>query len=223
MINAIFVLKNQSVASPVRPYVDSGVITPKEHDALHSSRLNSESTFPHTFLLTPVHEVPNDFESKIVAYFGGGFAWDYVLRNLLPENVEGIVVELQNTCNQSSLYEIVGHNAFYLGEKATKESTYNDIEVAWDLPFGTHPNYTTTPGHCIYSIVSNDLMCFNTIGMLAESNFLNLVRKACIPQYKISKQVQNEHSNYLCNSCSFNLCDSRGRIFHLRHVGSTTK
>ena len=166
MINAIFVLKNQSVASPVRPYVDSGVITPKEHDALHSSRLNSESTFPHTFLLTPVHEVPNDFESKIVAYFGGGFAWDYVLRNLLPENVEGIVVELQNTCNQSSLYELVGIDAFYLGENSTIESKYTDMEVARDLSFGSHPNYTTTPGHCMYSIVSDGFICIHTVRVI---------------------------------------------------------
>ena len=166
MIDVMLELKNQSVASAFRPYADAGVITQEEHDALHSARSKSDSSFPHSFLLTPVYEIPNDTESKIVAYFGGGFAWDFALRNLLPENVEGIVVEIQNTCNQSTLYELVGIDAFYLGENATKESKYTDMEVARDLSFGSHPNYTTTPGHCIYSIVSNGFICIHTVRVI---------------------------------------------------------
>ena len=147
-------LKNQTVVSPVRPYADSGIITKTEHNAMHSSRSNLDISFPHSFLLTPVHKIPNDSESKIVAYVGGGFAWDFALRNLLPENVEGIIVEITNTCNQSSLYELIGYDAFYLGENATKESKYSSMEVVRDLSFGTHPNYAATPGHCMYTIVS---------------------------------------------------------------------
>jgi hypothetical protein len=152
-VTAIFALKNQSVVTPVRPYVDAGVITIAEHSAMHSSRPNSDVTFPHSFLLTPVHQIPNDSESEIVAYVGGGFAWDYALRNLLPDNVEGIIVEITNTCNQSSLYELIGYDAFFLGENATKETQYDSMGVVRDLSFGTHPNYAATPGHCLYTIV----------------------------------------------------------------------
>jgi hypothetical protein len=159
MIAAILALKNQSVVSPVRPYADGGVISEAEHSALHSSRANSDVTFPHSFLLTPVHQIPNDSNSKIVAYVGGGFAWDFALRNLLPDNVEGIIVEIKNTCNQSSLYELDGYDAFFLGENATKESNFNNMEVVRDLSFGTHPNFTLTPGHCRYSIVRTFVAC----------------------------------------------------------------
>ena len=38
---------------------------------------------------------PHDSEYKIVA-IAGGFAWDVALRFLLPANVEGIIVEIQN-------------------------------------------------------------------------------------------------------------------------------
>jgi hypothetical protein len=152
MFTAILELKNQSVVSPVRPYVDAGVITEAEHSAMHSSRSNSDITFPHSFLMTPVHKIPNDSGSKIVAYVAGGFAWDFALRNLLPDNVEGIIVEIKNTCNQSGLYELIGHDAFFL-ENTSKESKYHSMEVVRDLSFGTHPNFTATPGHCRYSIV----------------------------------------------------------------------
>jgi hypothetical protein len=153
MFSAILALKNQSVVSPVRPYADAGVITEAEHSAMHSSRANSDVSFPHSFLLTPVHQIPNDYNSKIVAYICGGFAWDFTLRNLLPDNVEGIIVEIKNTCNQSSLYELVGYDAFFLGENATKESNFENMQVVRDLSFGTHPNFALTPGHCRYTIV----------------------------------------------------------------------
>ena len=173
MITAILALKNQTVVSPVRPYLDSGIITKEEHSAMHSSRSNSDVSFPHSFLLTPVHKIPNDFESKIVAYVSGGFAWDFALRNLLPDNVEGILVEIKNSCNHSGLYELVGHDAFYLGENATKESKYNSMEVVRDLSFGTHPNFTVTPGHCRYTVVSKLLQLHLT--------FVILHREACTP------------------------------------------
>jgi len=154
MGKAMFELKNEIVYSPFRPYVENLSLTEEEHKVLHSTRLHSDSKYPHSFIYSPIHEILNDGESKIVGVTGGGFAWDFALRTLLPNNVEGIVVQIQNTCNQSSLYELVGHDAFYLGENATRDSKYDKMEVLRDLTPGSHPNYTTTPGHCRYSIVS---------------------------------------------------------------------
>ena len=154
IVKAIYALKNESVFTAVLPYTRSTSTTVMEHDAMHSSRLNSAASYPHSLLSTPVYEIPNDSESKIVARLSGSFAWDYTLRNLLPNNVDGIMVELQNTCNETSLYALVGYDAFYLGENATRESAFDHMEVVRDLSLGTHPNFTTTPGHCRYSIVS---------------------------------------------------------------------
>ena len=161
---AIDELKNESVLSAVRPYNASATNSLEEHKALHSSRPNSDISFPHTYISTPVHEIPTDPESKIVAHVAGLFAWDYALRFLLPDNVDGIIVELRNSCNQSSLYALVGSDAFYLGDNATNESKYDNMEVVRDLSFSTHPNFTTTPGHCRYTIVSVNLfMSFVTL------------------------------------------------------------
>ena len=77
---------------------------------MHSSLPNSDVSYPYSFMNTPIHEIPNDYESKIVGTTGGGFAWDFALRYLLPNNVEGIMVEIQNSCNQTSLYELIGYD-----------------------------------------------------------------------------------------------------------------
>ena len=151
---AMFQMKNETVYSPVRPYAESLSFTDDEHNAMHSTRLNSDISYPHGFINSPIHEIPNDYESKIVGVTGGGFAWDFALRFLLPSNVEGIIVEIRNSCNQTSLYELIGYDAFYLGDNAAKDSKYDNMEVVRDLTPGTHPNFTATPGHCRYSIVS---------------------------------------------------------------------
>ena len=172
---AIYALKNESVFTPILPYTRSTSTTDTEHNAMHSSRLNSDISYPHSLLSTPVYEIPNDSESKIVARLSGSFAWDYTLRNLLPNNVDGILVQLRNTCNQSSLYALVGYDAFYLGENATKESSYDYMEVVRDLTLGTHPNFTTTPGHCQYSIVRSivAILIFTQADVLTLIMFCN--------------------------------------------------
>lgn len=153
MDNALLELKNETVYSPNRPYAESSSFTNEEHKAMHSTHTNSDISYPHTFTDSPIHEIPNDYQSKIVGSVGCGFAWDFALRFLLPDNVEGIIVEIRNSCNQTSLYELVGYDAFYLGDNAAKESKYNEMAVERDLSFSTHPNFTTTPGHCRYTIV----------------------------------------------------------------------
>jgi hypothetical protein len=153
LVTAMFELKNEIVYTRVRPYAESFSITEEEHNALHSTRLNSNISYPHSFVMVPVYENPTDDQSKIVASVGTGFAWDYALRHLLPDNVQGIIVEIQNSCSQTSLYELDGHDAFYLGDNSTKESKYDDMEVIRNLYFSNHPNFTKTTGHCRYTIV----------------------------------------------------------------------
>jgi hypothetical protein len=153
-INAMIELKNESLTTNVGDYADSGLLTKEEHNAMHSTIPNSNVRFPHSFLFTPVYKVPGDYESKIVAYVSGGFAWDFALRFLLPNNIEGIVVEIQNSCHQTIAYELIGHDAFYLGDNVTHEAKYDEMEVVRDLSPSTHPNFTASPAHCRYAIVS---------------------------------------------------------------------
>ena len=151
---ALAELKNVSLLTGFAPYDASTAFTKEEHEAMHSRLPGSELEFPHSFIQQPVHKVAGDYESEIVARIGGGFAWDSALRFLLPGNVDGIVAEIHNTCNQTNSYYLKGHDAFYIGEGAKHESQYEHMEVVRDLSPNIHPKASNTPGHCQYTIVS---------------------------------------------------------------------
>lgn len=102
MHKAMFALKNQTVYTPVRPYA-SDAISKEEHNAMHSTRPNSNVSHPHSFINAPIHEIPNDYESKIVGVTAAGFAWDFALRFLLPDNVEGKACHAEFELSQRKL------------------------------------------------------------------------------------------------------------------------
>jgi hypothetical protein len=156
---ALVKLKNETLFTPVRPYSGNTAYKQEEHDALHSKLKNSNTSFPHSFVAQPVHITPGDYNSEMVAYVGGGFAWDFALRNLLPVGVDGIIVELQNSCNQSFTYEIEGPDAYFSGDGELHEPKYNGMKVVRSLSFETHPDFKKTPGHCYYYMVSASFSC----------------------------------------------------------------
>ena len=160
---AAIILKNETLISGVRPYSSDTAFNKGEHDALHSQFDGSETTFPHSFINRPVHRIPGNYDSEIVATVGGGFAWDFALRNLLPVGVDGILVEIHNNCNQTYSYLIKGPDAYYIGEGAKHENKYDDLKVIRSLSLHTHPNFTTTPGHCYFSIVSATILTFQNM------------------------------------------------------------
>ena len=215
---AVSALKSETILTGMESYSASGRNT-TIHDAMHSSRLNSDINYPHSYISTPIHEIPDDSDSKIVAHLGGLFAWDFALRNLLPNNVNGVIVEMRNSCNQSSIYSLVGHDAFYLGKNATIESAYVDMGMARDLTISTHPNFTTTPGHCQYTIVSQlHVVIFATPLILyalhcLTSNFLR--GTACFSKFDFSRQLQNQYSRDLCGSCCAYFSSRCSSVFHL--------
>jgi hypothetical protein len=150
-------LKNETLTTAVIPsnFVDTS-FSRFEHNAFHSQTKNSDETFPHSFMNHPIHSIPGDPNSEIVANVIGVLAWDFALRSLLPEGVDGIIVEIESNCNQMFSYHISGKDAFFLGDGAKHETKYNHMKVSRSLlPQNTHPNLTKTPGHCYYSIVSN--------------------------------------------------------------------
>lgn len=157
---AVRVLKNQSVVTRVRNYIGvPTAMTAEEHSEMHSMLNNSDSSFPHSFVCHPVHENLNDPDSPIVAILGGGIAWDFALRNLLPEGVRGISAVIRNTCNQSYTFDLDGPNAFFKGEGDLHDRTYSHMEVPISLSFSSHAEFASTPGHCIYSMVSTTIKC----------------------------------------------------------------
>ena len=103
----VFNLKNETLSSPVAPiYVTEVILDADQHDSFHSSIPGSASSYPHTYLYTPVHREVENSDSDIVAVLISIFAWDVAMRDLLPPNVGGIVAVLENTCNQTFTYHI---------------------------------------------------------------------------------------------------------------------
>jgi hypothetical protein len=148
-------LKNESLTTGVGSYSTDSAFAKYDHDSLHSQINGSDVAFPHSFILHPVPKIPGDVNSEIVAYVLGGFAWDFALRFLLPEGVDGIIAEIENSCYQKFSYRLSGHDAFYIGDGAKHETKYDHMKVSRSLLSpNTHPNLTKTPGHCYYSIVS---------------------------------------------------------------------
>jgi class 3 adenylate cyclase len=126
----------------------------------------------------------------MVAYVGGGFAWDYALRNLLPLGVDGIIVELLNNCNQSFTYEIEGPEAYFIGGGTLHEPKYNRMKAVRSLSFETQPDFKTTPGHCYYYMVSLD---FFQYFMLIYRRFLTkqLFQQNIFPSSKFENRYHS--------------------------------
>eukprot|EP00934_Nitzschia_sp_Nitz4_P000116 Nitzschia sp. Nitz4//scaffold136_size62208//9461//13452//NITZ4_006362-RA/size62208-augustus-gene-0.6-mRNA-1//-1//CDS//3329535600//116//frame0 len=158
LIADMMAMKYESVLSPVKSYEAAiGIVFSKEeHEEMHQNLniLDGSTASPHTFWCFPVHEDPTDDDSRIVAAFFAAMSWDVFLLGLLPEGVKGITVVLENTCDQSFTFEIDGPQVYYVGEGDFHDTTYDYLESYQDLMEGaySHPNFTTTTGHCLYSL-----------------------------------------------------------------------
>lgn len=151
---AMIKLKNETLITPVQSYNSNTAYKSDEHDALHSKLKNPNFAIPHSFVAYPVHKIPGDYNSEMVAVVDGVFAWDFTLRNLLPVGVDGIIVEIKNNCNQSYTYEIEGPEAYFVGVGGMHDPKYNSMGTMRKLSVKSHPNFTATPGHCYYYMVS---------------------------------------------------------------------
>jgi hypothetical protein len=85
----------------------------------------------------------------------GGVAWDFALRFLLPEGVDGIIVEVENNYNRTVSYEISGRDAFFLGDEAKHETKYEHMKVTRSLFPRSKRSINIQFQVCYYTIVSN--------------------------------------------------------------------
>lgn len=146
--DGLYALEYETLVTRIKPF---NALPAEEHQGFHT---DSEADNPHSFMYIAIHEEVNDPRSNIVASITSSVAWDASMQDLLPENVKGILCVVKNSCNQSFTYEIEGHSAYYLGDGDRHSSQYDDLEVSIDLSLHTHPDFTSTPGHCMYSMVS---------------------------------------------------------------------
>ena len=150
LIEAMLVLKNETVFTRVRPYA---AFDKEQHKLLHTGGQDPDE-FPHSFFFHPIYEKPRDPTSPIVSFLAGTTAWDSSMQNLLPIGVAGIVCVLKNSFNQTYSYKINGPDALFIGEGDKHDQKYDDVVRVVDLSPNTHPAFHATTGHGVYEMVS---------------------------------------------------------------------
>jgi hypothetical protein len=128
------------------------------HQAFSSSPLtgNESNARPHGVFNVPIFEAYQDRTSEMVGMVSSIMAWDRYMVNLVPESITGIMVVLENTCNQSYTFMLNGTKAQYLGtgdflNLTFEESRYNVSLGFLDSSNGAVSDWTDV-GHCIYSL-----------------------------------------------------------------------
>lgn len=153
IIKAAISLENETLFTAVKTYVSAGIaFTEEEHDAMHSDKLASvKDDLPHAFLFHPIHENPDDMESEVVAVICSGIAWDNSLLNLLPEEIRGLYVVIQNSCGQKFTFLLNGPDATFLGSDDLHDTRFDHmVKTFYFHPEEAVSAYESTEGHCIY-------------------------------------------------------------------------
>lgn len=118
---------------------------------LYEKAVQDDSTHPHSFLLQPVYErlSSNDELGGVVVAV---IPWDSYFLNLLPNNIVGIDVVVEDTCDQKFTYRINGANAIYVGEGDHHEKKYSEHKVSTEFaPFLQH-EFSDAHDHCEYTL-----------------------------------------------------------------------
>ena len=110
LFTALKTLGNQTLLSNINPYIESDDAERRYHEQFHSELPDSQASYPHSFLCHPV----NDAQKELIGVVLLPVAWDSALRNLLPSNVQGINVIVENSAGQAETYRIAGKDAFYV-------------------------------------------------------------------------------------------------------------
>ena len=143
---ATLAFRDEVAITKIRPFVG---LPEDEHRGFHA---DDNVDNPHSFAHYPIFKETANPSSTIVAVFSAALAWDASMRNLLPDNVKGMLCVVKNTCGQTVTYRIVGREAYYQGDSDLHEH-YDDMAVTVDLALNNSESFTAVPGHCMYSMV----------------------------------------------------------------------
>ena len=87
---------------------------------------------PASAIWYPLFDTFND-ERNIMAMLSMTFRWDSVFTGSLPPNPNGIVVVVENTCEQTFSFEITGQEVIYLGPGDQHEPGYEQYQTSFLL------------------------------------------------------------------------------------------
>ena len=113
----------------------------------------SESFEPQSFYFQPLFNSFDNDSKKFVGQLLILLRWNVYFSDILPDNVRGIHLVLENTCNDTATWEIQGKTARYMGSGDLHEPDYDSYKLSAD--FNTYENgldVAKQAGACIYTV-----------------------------------------------------------------------
>ena len=126
-------------------------VSKDEHKGYHT---DDSEDHPHTYSVYPFYRSAGNISSELVSWAIAYFAWDQPLRNLLPFNVQGLLVVITNDCNATFSYLINGKEAVFQGWMDTHDEKYDDMALHVALTSVANAAPKGQKGHCTYDMVS---------------------------------------------------------------------
>jgi hypothetical protein len=68
-------------------------------------------------------------DHKVVALFSIGIYWSYMIRDVLPQGSNGILVVFENACTQTFTFEVNGPDVVYLGAGEFHDPKYDHMTI----------------------------------------------------------------------------------------------
>ncbi|GKY95745.1 hypothetical protein MPSEU_000535300 [Mayamaea pseudoterrestris] len=109
---------------------------------------------PSSFLINPIYD---DFYpgSETVAFLFANVQWREFFLNILPPEVEGILVDIRGTCGDSFSFLLNGPTATYLGAGSYHDKRYEGSKFVYQFAQQAQydgVNRTSQKGHCDYKM-----------------------------------------------------------------------
>jgi hypothetical protein len=217
-IKAVLELEHFTLSTKVMPFISEDAYTTEEHEDFHSEVSGVQVEHPHSYVIHPIHVIPGDKESEIVAVLIGLVAWDVSLRNLFQKGASGILAEIRNNCNQSYTYELTGADAILLGEGVYHEPKFESMEIVYDLSWNSDRSVANRDGHCLYTMVSHTADIAKDIPQVRANISLSICRRPSLTHiHKRTLSISYPLSRLSLlsfYSTSFQHLSSRGATIH---------
>ncbi|KAL7558743.1 hypothetical protein ACA910_010899 [Epithemia clementina (nom. ined.)] len=132
-------------------------VSSSDHDTYHEQFVDWDKSKgdaflnPHGSYVEPVFNETHNRQSEIVGYLVAFVPWDAYIANLLPDGAEGVVVVVENSCNQSITYEVRGKRAVFLGRSDLHDPQYDSTELVVSFDVGGLLQSDAVDGECIHS------------------------------------------------------------------------
>ena len=110
---------------------------------------------PHSLYYQPVFDSFDETTKTIVGQVQVLLQWNVYFKGNLPDDVSGIYVVLENTCNSSGTWELEGKNATYIGKGDLHDKAYDSYKIT--SSFNTYKNENSENlarelGACLYTM-----------------------------------------------------------------------